>query len=129
MLYSFGSTPSKLRKIVQIIAFHDVAFLVVGLLASRLSDRRASGEQLKETAKTLANLRVLHERIIESIRSGLITTDLEGNIYTLTAAASEITGYKADEMRGKSIFAVRKYRNCRLPIRSTRPNGRAAAAF
>jgi len=93
-------------KAVQIISFHVVAFLVVGLLASRLSDRRSSGEELEETAKTLASLRVLHERIVESIRSGLITTDLEGNIYTFNAAATEITGYRLDEMRGRSINSL-----------------------
>jgi len=104
-LHSFGVTPSN-AKIVQIIAFNGGALLMVGLLAARLSDRYASGEQLKETAKTLASLRVLHERIIESIRSGLITTDLEGNIYSFNAAASEITGYKSDEMLGKSIASL-----------------------
>ncbi|HXG86247.1 MAG TPA: ATP-binding protein [Pyrinomonadaceae bacterium] len=112
-IYSFGSAPET-SKIVQIVGFHDVAFLVVGLLASRLSARRASGEQLKETAKTLANLRVLHERIVESIRSGLITTDLEGNIYTFNAAASEITGFRVSDMRGKSIYSL--FGNIHLPI-------------
>lgn len=91
---------------IQILSFHAVAFLVVSLLASRFSDRADSGEQLKETVKTLANLRVLHERIIESIRSGLITTDLDGNIYTFNTAATEITGYKAEEMIGKPIEAL-----------------------
>jgi len=104
-LHSFGVTPSA-EKIVQIIAFNGGALLLVGLLAARLSDRHASGEQLKETTKTLASLRVLHERIIESIRSGLITTDLDGNIYTFNAAAAEITGYKSDEMIGKSIASL-----------------------
>jgi two-component system, NtrC family, sensor histidine kinase PilS len=110
---SFGS-PIEFTKAVQIIAFHLVAFLVVGLLASRLSDRRASGEQLKETTQSLASLRVLHERIIESIRSGLITTDLEGKIYTFNQTAAEITGYKASEMRGKYIFSL--FGNIKLPI-------------
>jgi two-component system, NtrC family, sensor histidine kinase PilS len=91
-------------KAIQIISFHVVAFLVVGLLASRLSDRRSSGEKLEEATKTLASLRVLHERIIESIRSGLITTDLDGKIYTFNAAAAEITGYTADSIRSRSIF-------------------------
>jgi two-component system sensor histidine kinase PilS (NtrC family) len=104
-LHSYGVTPSA-EKIVQIIAFNGGALLLVGLLAARLSDRYASGEQLKETAKTLASLRVLHERIIESIRSGLITTDLDGNIYTFNAAASEITGYKSEEMLGKPIASL-----------------------
>jgi two-component system, NtrC family, sensor histidine kinase PilS len=102
---TFGSTQTT-AKAVQIVSFHVVAFLVVGLLASRLSDRRNSGEELEETVKTLASLRVLHERIVESIRSGLITTDLEGNIYTFNAAATEITGYRLDEMEGKSINSL-----------------------
>lgn len=105
IMESFG-TAQAAGKAVQIVSFHVVAFLVVGLLASRLSDRRTSGEELAETAKTLANLRVLHERIVESIRSGLITTDLEGNIYTFNAAATEITGYRLDEMQGKSINSL-----------------------
>jgi PAS domain S-box len=105
VIESFGveHMPSK---IVQIISFHFVAFLVVGLLASRLSERRSSGEELKETAKTLANLRALHERIIESIKSGLITTDLDRNIFTINAAAVEITGCDPDEIIGKSVFSL-----------------------
>lgn len=91
-------------KIVQIVSFHVVALLVVGLLASRLSDRRSSGEELEETAKTLASLRALHERIVESIRSGLVTTDLDGNIYTFNAAATEITGLRLDQLQGESIY-------------------------
>jgi len=104
-LNSFGVTPSS-EKIVQIIAFNGGALLLVGLLAARLSDRSASGEELKQTAKTLASLRLLHERIVESIRSGLITTDLEGNIYTLNSAACEITGYTSDQLIGRSIATL-----------------------
>lgn len=93
-------------RVVQIVSFHSVAFLVVGLLASRLADRQMSGEKLREATKSLQNLRALHERIIESIRSGLITTDLDGQIYTFNAAAAEITGYRTDEVKGRSIFSL-----------------------
>ncbi|MDM7921824.1 MAG: ATP-binding protein, partial [Pyrinomonadaceae bacterium] len=95
-----------IKRAVQIISFHVVAFLVVRLLAARLSERRSSGEELKETAKSLANLRALHERIVESIKSGLITTDLDGTIYSANAAAVEITGLKADDLKGRSIFSL-----------------------
>jgi two-component system sensor histidine kinase PilS (NtrC family) len=102
-----GTGPeSSISKTIQIVTFNLVALLVVGLLASRLADRRTSGEELEATAKTLANLRALHERIIESIRSGLITTDLDGNIYTFNAAAAEITGRAAAEMTGRPIFEL-----------------------
>ena len=93
-------------KVIQIVSFHIVAFLVVGLLASRLSERRNSGEQLEATEKSLASLRVLHERIIESIRSGLITTDLDGKIITFNSAATEITGLTSTEARERSIHSV-----------------------
>ena len=90
-------------RIIQVVSFHIVAFLVVGLLAAKLSERRSSGEELQEATKSLADLRALHERIVESIRSGLITTNLDGNIYTFNAAAEEITGFTAEQMTGLSI--------------------------
>lgn len=94
-------------KAIQAIGINDVAFLVVGLLAARLADRQARSDvQLIEATQSLATLRALHERIVESIRSGVVTTDLLGRIYTFNAAAEEITGYKAMDVRGKgaSIF-------------------------
>jgi len=100
------ATTKEISKIVQIVGFHNVAFLIVGLLSSRLAQRYNSSEELKEATKTLADLRVLHERIIESIRSGLITTDLDGKIYTFNKTAQEITQHTADEMRGNSIYEL-----------------------
>ncbi|HYE45560.1 MAG TPA: PAS domain S-box protein, partial [Caulobacter sp.] len=47
--------------------------------------------------------RALHERIVESIRSGLVTTDLKGRIYTFNAAAEEITGHRAESLRGQHV--------------------------
>ncbi|MEP6922943.1 MAG: ATP-binding protein [Pyrinomonadaceae bacterium] len=90
---------------LQIIGFHDVAFLVVGLLAAQLAARqRRSTVQLLETVQNLNDLQRLHERIVESIRSGLVTTDLEGKIYIFNAAAEEITGYKASDVKGWTIY-------------------------
>jgi two-component system sensor histidine kinase PilS (NtrC family) len=103
VIVSFGS-PQAPSKVAQIVSFHIVALLVVGLLSSRLSERHSSGEALEETTKTLASLRALHERIVESIRSGLVTTDLDGNIFTFNAAATEITGYRIDQVWGSSIY-------------------------
>lgn len=93
-------------KAIQIVGFNVTAFLVVGMLAARLADRRSSGEQLREAARSLANLKALHERIVESIRSGLVTANLDGTIYTFNSAASEITGLRADEMVGKPLSSV-----------------------
>jgi two-component system, NtrC family, sensor histidine kinase PilS len=86
------------------VGLHDAAFLFVGLLAARLSERQARSDvQLIEATHALEKLRALHERIVESIRSGLVTTDLEGRIYTFNAAAEEITGYRAETLRGQHV--------------------------
>lgn len=96
----------EISKAVQIVGFNVIAFLVVGMLAARLSERRFSGEELKEATRSLASLRAVHERIVESIRSGLITADLDGTIYTFNNAALEITGFTSKEMVGKPITSI-----------------------
>ena len=91
----------------QSVGLFDVAFLVVGLLSARLAERQSRSDvRLKAAAQSLATLRALHERIVESIRSGVVTTDLQGRIYTFNAAAAEITGYREADVRGQdaSIF-------------------------
>jgi two-component system sensor histidine kinase PilS (NtrC family) len=102
-----GVTAESIANTIQYVGLSDVSFLVVGLLAAKLADRQMRSDvQLAAATRSLADLRALHERIVESIRSGVVTTDLRGCIYTFNAAAEEITGYKAAEVRGQdaSIF-------------------------
>ena len=92
-----------LAGVIQSMGLADVSFLIVGLLAAKLAERQLTSDvQLAEATRTLADLRALHERIVESIRSGLITTDLHGRIYTFNVAAEEITGYRAENVRGRN---------------------------
>ena len=92
-----GSLPQT----IQWVGLFDVAFLVVGLLSARLAERQSRFDvRLAAATQSLANLRALHERIVASIRSGLVTTDLEGRIFTFNAAAEEITGYTEATIRG-----------------------------
>ena len=87
---------------VQWVGLFDVAFLVVGLLSARLAERQSRSDVRLQAAKqSLANLRALHERIVASIRSGVVTTDLAGRIYTFNSAAEEITGYREETIRGR----------------------------
>jgi two-component system, NtrC family, sensor histidine kinase PilS len=91
-----------LSQTIQWVGLFDVAFLVVGLLSARLAERQSRSDvRLLAATQSLANLRALHERIVASIRSGLVTTDLEGRIYTFNAAAHEITGYREETIRGQ----------------------------
>ena len=89
---------------VEAIGLNVIAFFVVGLLSARLAARQSRSDvQLIEATHALTNLRELHERIVESIRSGVVTTDLEGRIYTFNAAAEEMTGYTASSLRGEHV--------------------------
>src|SRR5439155_10921270 len=91
-----------LANAIQSMGLSDVSFLVVGLLAAKLAERQLRADvQLAAATRSLADLRALHERIVESIRSGVVTTDLQGRIYTFNTAAQEITGYEEKDVYGQ----------------------------
>ncbi|MGI8545237.1 MAG: two-component system sensor histidine kinase NtrB [Aridibacter sp.] len=91
---------------LQIIAFNNVAILIVGLLASRFSERHKMSEQLRETAASFTDLYVLHQKIVELIPSGLIVTDLAGKIHSFNQAAEDISGFKAADVIEQSIDKI-----------------------
>ncbi len=98
---------SSLSRTFQSVGLFNIAFFVVGLLSARLAEQQSGSDvRLRAATQSLANLRALHERIVESIRSGVVTTDLEGRIFTFNAAAEEITGYDENAVRGQeaSVF-------------------------
>ena len=100
--FSGAAEPASAAAIAGTTGLYAAAFLFVGLLAAQLAARQTRADvQLIETTHELASLRTLHERIVESIRSGVVTTDLQGHIYTCNVAAEEITGYEADHLRGE----------------------------
>lgn len=83
------------------------ALLLVGLLSSALSrELRATGEALEESAIDLRRLRRLHERTVESLTSGLLTTDPEGRITSFNPEAERITGLSAQGALGKPLEEV-----------------------
>ena len=104
LVQDFNATlyDGSLSQTIQAVGLFDIAFLVVGLLSARLAERQSRSDvRLLAATQSLASLRALHERIVESIRSGVVTTDLEGRIYTFNLAAEEITGYEIEAVRGK----------------------------
>jgi two-component system sensor histidine kinase PilS (NtrC family) len=91
-----------------------LAIFAIAWLSSRLAARLRHSETEIESTKTklatatrdLADYRLFNDRIIESMRSGLVTTDLGGHIITFNRAAEEITGYKAQDVRGENVFNI-----------------------
>ena len=63
---ALDAAPVSLATTVQLVGFSDVSFLIVGLLAARLAERQTRFDvQLAAATQSLANLRALHERIVE----------------------------------------------------------------
>ncbi|MFY9558191.1 MAG: ATP-binding protein [Blastocatellia bacterium] len=84
-----------------------VAIFAVGLLSMQLAGRiRKSETELASATRDLADYRLFNDRIIESMRSGLVTTDLMGDIITFNRAAEEITGHRTADVRGSNIKTI-----------------------
>jgi len=99
-----GVATATVGEAVEAVGLNNVAFLVVGLLAAQLARRQTRSEvRMIEAAHALASLRELHERIVESIRSGVITTDLDRRVFTINRAAEEMTGYSSETLRGHDV--------------------------
>src|SRR3982075_1589664 len=71
---------------VNLFAFLAVAYLA-GLLTTKLQQVRV---ELKDASGALENLQALHENVIQSISSGLITTGLDGRITLVNTAAQKL---------------------------------------
>src|SRR5262245_15277971 len=90
-----------------VLVAHAVAFATMALLASYLSERvRVQNRELDERQGAVARLQALNENIIESIHSGLVTTDLDGRINFMNRGGAEITGRAPDEVEGRPVAEV-----------------------
>lgn len=83
---------------------HLVSFLALAWLASHLTESlRRAGLELEERRGDLEQLREFNEKIIDSVNSGLLTTDVEGRVTFANRAAAEITGHASPELVGRSF--------------------------
>ncbi len=88
---SYCTTHPSFKALQAIIFVNLFAFLTVAYLAGLLTAKlRQVGVQLKDTSGALENLQALHENIIQSISSGLITTGLDGHITLVNASAQRL---------------------------------------
>ncbi len=85
-----------------LFAFFAVAYLG-GLLMQTI---RRKGYELEEKSEELKDLQAFNRDIIESMRGGLATTDLEGRILLVNRAGAEITGCGFGLLRGEKISTV-----------------------
>jgi len=90
--------------VVYFLVTHFVAMLGFAVLTSYLSEAlRSQRRELVERRGTVARLKALNENIIESINSGLLTTNLQGQIAFINRGGAEIIGYSQDDVEGRDV--------------------------
>ena len=87
--------------------FYAGALLMLGMLANTLSaELRRTGAALDRRTTDLRRLRDLHLRTVESIGSGLVTTDDAGRVTSFNPEAERITGESAADVAGRVLGEV-----------------------
>jgi len=104
---SYGLVHPDLQSLQMRIATYLVAFLAVAHLAGKLSENlRQTGVALRDTEGKIEDLQALNQDIIESMRGGLVTTDLGGRVLLLNTPGAEILGTSMNAVKGRSVNSV-----------------------
>ena len=102
-----GSAPLGVRFLTFRIALNAAGFFAIAFLGTYLHRRlRTVQEQLQEKITSLEHLQALHEHIVSSIRSGLITTDLHGTITVFNSTAAELTERQDADVLGQPVWSI-----------------------
>ncbi len=85
-------------------------FIAVASLSGYLAEglRRADA-RLAQASNELADLQAFSQHVIDSLTSGLATTDMTGLVMTFNRAAEAITGLKAREVIGGDVEEVLQF--------------------
>lgn len=99
-----GSETISIWLLLYKLGVHLLGFYGTAVLAARLTRGVSELEiELEEKSEHLADLRVRHQDIVQSIPSGLLTTDEEGTITSLNRAGAEILGVEPQAFEGRRI--------------------------
>jgi len=94
-------------RLLYFVIVHLVAFTAIGVLSASLAERlRSQGNELIERRGAVARLQALNENIIESINSGLATTDLAGTVNFVNRGGAEILEVEPERIRGRHAEEV-----------------------
>jgi two-component system sensor histidine kinase PilS (NtrC family) len=98
------SARGDLKSLQVVIVVNFCAYLAVAHLSSALSAKlRQAGVELRDKSGELLSLQALHENVIHSIRSALITTDLEGRITLVNTPGQKVLERTASSIYGRHI--------------------------
>ena len=89
------------------MAINLFGFFAVALLSGSLAEGlRSAGARLEDASHEIEDLRAFNEYVIDSLLSGLMTTDSDGRVLTFNRAASGITGVAAGQAIGRDAGAL-----------------------
>jgi two-component system sensor histidine kinase PilS (NtrC family) len=90
--------------LVRSLAVQAAALVGVGALSVIFGDQLQRGaETLATTRRAAAELLTLHQDIVRSLSSGLITTAPDGKVVTANVAAADILRRRGEDLAGKHI--------------------------
>ncbi len=101
-----GNSPSLIftkKNLFYNIFAYITAFYIIAFLSGYLSEKlHKATRHLEEKDTVLSDLKALSEYIIESMPSGVFTTDMDRRIISFNTSAQEITGLSQAEVTGKT---------------------------
>jgi two-component system, NtrC family, sensor histidine kinase PilS len=89
------------------VATDAFAFFAVAFLSGSLAESvRRADKSLEMASSAIADLKALNQHVIDSLTSGLATTDREGRLMSFNRAAEAITGLTAQAVVGRPVGEV-----------------------
>jgi two-component system, NtrC family, sensor histidine kinase PilS len=90
-----------------IVGFNVFGFFAVALLSGSLSEGlRSAGARLQQASTKIADLQALNQHVIDSLPSGLVTTDPQQRVLSFNRGAAVITGLEPKAVLGRPIGDV-----------------------
>jgi two-component system sensor histidine kinase PilS (NtrC family) len=89
------------------VALNVFGFFAVAILSGSLAEgQRSAGDRLQQASTRIADLQALNQHVIDSLPSGLATTDPQRRILTFNRAAEEICGVAVGSVVGRPIADI-----------------------
>lgn len=93
-----------LGRLIYNLVMHLFGFYAVAFLTSYLARTVTQTErQLAEKQENLADLQVVYQDVVQSISSGLVTTDLDGTVTSINRVGEQILRTSAERLIGSHI--------------------------
>lgn len=94
---------------------HGLALIVVGFMGGTVAEQlKRAGQSLIKTEEGLSRLQAFHENIVQSVSSGLFTTDAAGRITAFNRAAQEATGVSMESAQSRFWWEVFQWQDSRV---------------